>query len=121
MPTPNQSKMVVKVFTGAFLLLWFGVVRMGPHSQASHAVSQQGGREMGASSAGLACPEELRSAGGAEGGPICRVGELSCVPCAHIQVTAACANTARFQRAHVSPWDRFSCNVRYCNCIGMST
>lgn len=80
MPTPNQSKMFVKVFAGAFLLLCFGVVRMGPRSQASHAVSQQGGREKGASSAGLARPEELQSARGAEGGPICCVGELNCVP-----------------------------------------
>ena len=99
MPTPNQSKTAVKVFTEASVLLWFRVVGMGPCSQASHAGSQHRGREMGASSAGLARREELRSAG----------------------QQLAQTNVARFEPARVSPWDRFTCNVRNHNCVGAST
>lgn len=86
MPTPSQSKMAVKVFTEAFLLLWFRVVGMGPCSQASCDGSQYGGREMGASSTGLARRENLCSL-------LCW-GAWWChrVPYAHIHVTAACAD-----------------------------
>lgn len=61
-PTPTQSKMAVKFFTEAFLLLWFGVVGMGPCSQAGRAGTEMGtssAAQLTARSSALCCGGEL--------------------------------------------------------------